>query len=91
MSNINIEDREIYLIINPNDLMTKLSINQWNELITNYENDDFSLVTPYNEEYDGWCFITTTLKNVIENHSIYDLRFLCEYRTENHLTFKNLK
>lgn len=89
IENIKLVDREVYLVLKPNDLIERLSINQWNDFITRYENDNLSLVTPYNEKYDGWFFVTTTLKNIIENHSLYDLRFLCEFRTEHHLTFKN--
>lgn len=87
MNNIQIEDREIYLIVDANkELMTKLSIKQWNNLIDRYTNDNKSLVTPYNKEQDGMFFVTTTLKNVLENQSIYDLRFLSDYRTKWHLT-----
>lgn len=91
MENIKIEDREVYLVLKPNDLIEKLSINQWNDFITRYENDKLSLITPYDEKYDGWFFVTTTLKNIVENHSLYDLRFLYEYRTEHHLSFENIK
>ena len=88
MNNVQIEDREIYLIVNADkELMTRLSIKQWNDLIDRYTNDDKSLVTPYNKEQDGIFFVTTTLKNVLENQSIYDLRFLFDYRTKWHLTF----
>lgn len=88
MNNVQIEDREIYLIVNADkELMTRLSIKQWNDLIDRYTNDDKSLVTPYNKEQDGMFFVTTTLKNVLENQSIYDLRFLFDYRTKWHLTF----
>ena len=63
MNNIPIEDREIYLIVNADkELMTRLSIKQWNDLIDRYTNDDKSLVTPYNKEQDGIFFVTTTLK-----------------------------
>ena len=44
MENIKIEDREVYLVLRPNDLIEKLSINQWNDFITRYENDKLSLV-----------------------------------------------
>lgn len=89
MANIEIEDREIYLALKPSNLMSELSINQWNDFITRYENDELALVTPYDEDFDGWLFVTTTLKNVLENHSLYDLRFLCDYRTEHHLSFND--
>ena len=88
MNNVQIKDREIYLIVNADkELMKRLSIKQWNDLIDRYTNDDKSLVTPYNKEQDGMFFVTTTLKNVLENQSIYDLRFLSDYRTKWHLTF----
>ena len=77
MNNIPIKDQEIYLIVNADkELMTRLSINQWNDLIDRYTNDNKSLVTPYNKEQDGMFFVTTTLKNVLENQSLYDLRFI---------------
>ena len=88
MNNVQIEDREIYLIVNADkELMRRLSIKQWNDLIDRYTNDDKSLVTPYNKEQDGMFFVTTTLKNVLENQSIYDLRFLSDCITKWHLTF----
>lgn len=91
MSNFKIEDKEVYLVLTPHNLMRELSINQWNDFITRYENDKLSLVTPYNEEYDGWFFVTTTLKNIFKNHSLYDLRFLYEHRTVHHLSFNDKK
>lgn len=91
MTNFKIEDKEVYLVLSPYNLMRELSINQWNDFITRYENDKLSLITPYNEEYDGWFFVTTTLKNIFRNHSLYDLRFLYEHRTVHHLSFNDKK
>lgn len=91
MTNFKIEDKEVYLVLSPYNLMRELSINQWNDFITRYENDKLSLITPYNEEYDGWFFVTTTLKNIFKNHSLYDLRFLYEHRTVHHLSFNDKK
>lgn len=91
MTNFKIEDKEVYLVLSPYNLMCELSINQWNDFITRYENDKLSLITPYNEEYDGWFFVTTTLKNIFRNHSLYDLRFLYEHRTVHHLSFNDKK
>lgn len=91
MTNFKIEDKEVYLVLSPYNLMRELSINQWNDFITRYGNDKLSLITPYNEEYDGWFFVTTTLKNIFRNHSLYDLRFLYEHRTVHHLSFNDKK
>lgn len=89
MNDIILQDRIIYLYLKTDDLIEKLSFKQWNEIITSYEKDENSLVKPYDENLDGCCFITTTLKNIIENHNLTDLRFMCENKTKQHLDFKD--
>lgn len=94
MNDIILKDREVYLVLRSKELMDRLSINDWNSFIESYENDEKigkALIAPYNDKYDGWCFITTTLKNILENHSLYDLRFIYQYRTEYHLSFNDDK
>lgn len=91
-NNISLTDREVYLVLRSNELMDRLSINDWNSFIESYEKDEKigkAMIAPYNDKYDGWCFITTTLKNILENHSLYDLRFIYQYRTEYHLSFND--
>lgn len=51
-----INNQIIYLVIKPNNLMSELSINDWNDLITFYENDKESIVEEYDEKYDGYAF-----------------------------------
>ena len=85
-----INNQIIYLVIKPNNLMSELSINDWNDLITFYENDKESIVEEYDEKYDGYVFITTNLFNILKNRSVMDLRFNIGYRTENHKTDYNL-
>ena len=85
-----IDNQIIYLVLKPKNLMEELSINQWNELITAYENDKDAVVEPYNPDYDGFCYITTYLHNILKNHSLLDLRFNVGYRTEGHKTDYNL-
>lgn len=89
MNEIILKDREIYLYLKSDDLVEKLSINEWNAFIESYEKDEKALVTPYDENLDGRCFITTTLKNIVDNHNLFDLRFMCRYRSEHHLSFGN--
>lgn len=55
-----------------------LSINQWNEFISKYENNNYSKVTPYKEELEGQCFITTNYRVLIENNWLDDLKYQCE-------------
>lgn len=81
-----IENQIIYLVLRPRNLMEELSINQWNELITSYENDEDAIVEPYDPEWDGFVYITTNLFNILKNHSLLDLRFNVGYRTEGHKT-----
>ena len=81
-----IKNQIIYLTIRPNELFHRLSVNEWNELITSYENDPLAIVEEYNTEFDGYVFITTTLYNILKNHSLLDLRFNQGYRTEQHKT-----
>lgn len=85
-----INNQIIYLVIKPNNLMSELSINDWNDLITFYENDKESIVEEYDEKYDGYVFITTNLFNILKKRSLMDLRFNIGYRTENHKTDYNL-
>lgn len=76
----------IYIVLTPDDLINKLSINQWNEFIESYEKDDEAIVEEYNEEKDGFVFITTNLYNILRKHSILDLRFNMGFRTNFHKT-----
>lgn len=85
-----INNQIIYLVIKPNNLMSELSINDWNDLITFYENDKESIVEEYDEKSIGYVFITTNLFNILKNRSLMDLRFNIGYRTENHKTDYNL-
>jgi hypothetical protein len=86
-----IKNQIIYLALAPRHLMTDLSINDWNEFITFYENDDDTVVEEYDENYDGWFFATTNLYNILKKRSILDLRFNVGYRTKKHETDYCLK
>lgn len=88
---IDIENRIIYLILTPKDLIEKLSINQWNDFIESYSNDKDSIVEEYDKDMDGYVFITTNLYNILANHSIMDLRFNLGYRSVFHKTDYMLK
>lgn len=81
-----IENQIIYLALRPCDLMTNLSINDWNDFITSYENDKDAVVEEYDPNYDGYFFVTTNLFNILKNHSIMDLRFNIGFRTDHHKT-----
>lgn len=87
---IRIKNQIIYLALDPKNLFQKLSINEWNKIITDYENDKNVVIEEYNKDMDGWFFATTTLSNILKNHSIMDLRFNIGYRTEYHKTDFNL-
>ena len=81
-----INNEIIYLALKPKYLCQELSINDWNKFITNYENDKNAIIEEYDENFDGYFFVTTNLFNILKNHSIMDLRFNIGYRTEHHKT-----
>ena len=82
-----IDNQIIYLVLRPHNLMNDLSINEWNEFISSYENDNDAIIEDYKGgSYDGFVFITTNLYNILKHHSILDLRFNVGYRTEGHIT-----
>lgn len=68
-----IADRRIKLTLRTQYIMDTLSINEWNALITSYENDELADVSGVEDEF---VEIRTTLANVVNNHSILDLRFV---------------
>lgn len=86
-----IKNQIIYLALKPNNLMSELSINDWNDFISFYENDDESIVEDYDEKFDGYVFITTNLFNILKKRSIMDLRFNLGFRSANHKTDYTLK
>lgn len=86
MGIMEIENQVIYLTLTPDDLITRLSINQWNDFIDSYVNDKEAVVEPYDKEKDGYFFVTTNLHNILRNHSILDLRFNTGFRTDGHRT-----
>lgn len=81
-----IKNQIIYLALTPDDLMSRLSVNQWNEFIDSYIKDENAVVEDYDKDFDGYFFVTTDLHNILQNHSIMDLRFNVGYRTQNHKT-----
>jgi hypothetical protein len=85
-----IDNQVIYLALRPHHLINELSINEWNAFIESYVNNKDSVVEDYDENYDGYFFVTTNLYNILKNHSILDLRFNVGYRTEHHKTDYNL-
>ena len=85
------ENKIVYLVLKPENIMKELTIREWNDFIDRYSNDENSVVEPYNENMDGYVFITTTLENVVNNHSVNDLRFLVTERTEYHKTDFKIK
>ena len=84
-----IENRIIYLVLPEKELFHSLSINDWNQIITRYDNDHLSVVDVEDDVED--VFITTTLYNVLKNHDIMDLRFIVEGRTKYHKSEINFK
>jgi hypothetical protein len=80
------ENKIVYLVIKPENIMKELTIREWNDFIDRYTNDKNSVVEPYNENMDGYVFITTSLENILNNHSFNDLRFLVPEKTEYHIT-----
>lgn len=62
----------VTLLIKSDYLMDKLSINEWNELITRYENDPNVTMEDHMDDY---ILIHTTIDNIKKNHNINDLRF----------------
>ena len=81
-----IENQIIYLVLDPNYLFKKVSLNEWNELYRSYKNDPDAIVEEYNDRREGYVYITTNLYNILKNHSILDLRFNVGYRTKYHIT-----
>jgi hypothetical protein len=80
------ENKIVYLVIKPENIMKELTIREWNDFIDRYTNDKNSVVEPYDENMDGYIFITTSLENILNNHSFNDLRFLVPEKTEYHIT-----
>ena len=85
------ENKIVYLVIKPENIMKELTIREWNDFIDRYTDDKNSVVERYNENMDGYIFITTSLENILNNHSVNDLRFLVTERTEHHKTDFKLK
>lgn len=85
------ENKIVYLVIKPENIMKELTIREWNDFLDRYRNDENSVVEPYNENMDGYIFITTSLENILNNHSLNDLRFLVPEKTEYHITEFKLK
>lgn len=85
------ENKIVYLVIKPENIMKELTIREWNDFIDRYTNDKNSVVEPYDENMDGYIFITTSLENILNNHSLNDLRFLVPEKTEYHITEFKLK
>ena len=81
-----IENQVIYLALQPRHLINDLSINEWNDFITSYVNDNNAVAEDYDENFDGYFFVTTNLYNILENHSLLDLKFNVGYRTVHHKT-----
>ena len=80
------ENKIVYLVIKPENIMKELTIREWNDFIDRYTDDKNSVVEPYNENMDGYVFITTSLENILNNHLLTDLRFLVPEKTEYHIT-----
>lgn len=81
-----IKNQLVYLWIQPKHWFKELSINDLNNLVERYQNDNDAVVEKYNEDMDGHVFITTNLYNVLNNHTILDLRFNIGYRSIYHKT-----
>ena len=80
------ENRIVYLVLKPENIMKELTIREWNDFINRYRNDKNSVVEPYDENMDGYVFITTSLENILNNHLLTDLRFLVREKTKYHKT-----
>lgn len=65
-------NESVTLLIKSDYLMDKLSINEWNSLITSYENDPNVTMEDHMDDY---ILIHTTIDNIKKNHNINDLRF----------------
>lgn len=85
------ENKIVYLVLKPENIMKELTIREWNDFIDRYTNDKNSVVEPYNENMDGYVYITTSLENILNNHSLNDLCFLVPEKTEHHKTEFKLK
>lgn len=85
------ENKIVYLVLKPENIMKELTIREWNDFIDRYRNDKNSVVEPYNENMEGYVYITTSLENILNNHSLNDLRFLVPKKTKFHITEFKLK
>lgn len=81
-----IENQIIYLVLRERNLCHELSVNDWNEFVDFYENDNESVAEPVTEDNEfGVCFaVTTNLFNILKKRSIYDLRFMIDGRSIYH-------
>lgn len=84
------ENKIVYLVLKPENFMKELTIREWNDFLDRYTNDKNSVVEPYNENMDGYVFITTSLENILNNHLLTDLRFLVREKTKYHKSEYNL-
>lgn len=85
-----IENRIVYLVLKPENFMKELTMREWNDFLDRYTNDKNSVVEPYDENMDGYVFITTSLENILNNHLLTDLRFLAREKTKYHKSEYNL-
>lgn len=81
-----IKNQLVYLWIKPDYWFKELSINELNNLVERYQNDIDAAVDLHVENMEGHVFITTNLYNVLNNHTILDLRFNIGYRSKYHKT-----
>lgn len=71
----NIVDCKIRLVLRPKYLMDILSIREWNDFVTSYEKDDNVTI---HDNMDKYIAFDTTLGNIVNNHSLLDLRFVSQ-------------
>lgn len=75
---------QIFLLVKDDYLFKQLSINDWNKLITRYENDNNAIVNKYINNNVTYVAITTTLYNIFKKHNIMDFRFIVDRPTKYH-------
>lgn len=71
----NIVGCKIRLVLRPKYLMDILSIREWNDFVTSYEKDDNVTI---HDNMDKYIAFDTTLGNIVNNHSLLDLRFVSQ-------------
>ena len=84
------ENKIVYLQIPLKVIKNELTGEEYKKYLFNYVTDR-NIEIDCNETMPNYWFVTSTLKNILINHLLSDLRFLVPEKTEYHITEFKLK